>query len=264
MPNSLSQQDTQKLILLSQGIYADRSIGVGESATYQAIKSLGYVQIDSISMVERAHHHSLWNRQAGYSASHIDQLLADKKIFEYWSHAAAYLPMDHYRFSLPRKMAFKRGEKHWFEQDTKSQALVLNRIKTEGPLQAKDFKDTRQTKSGWWDWKPAKKALEQLYMQGDLMVVKRQGFQKVYDLKQRVLPANIDTSMPTEDAYFQHLIMIYLKANAVGTAEQISYLLKGVKSSIQNCCLQMCEQGRLISITIDKQGYLLCPILNRF
>ena len=262
MKNILSLKEAQKIILLSQGIHKENKIGKGKKATFKVIEAINYVQIDSISVIERAHHHSIWNRAENYAPEHIELLLEDKKIFEYWSHAASYLPMVNYRYSLPRKKAIAQGDLHWFSKDKKSNSLVLERIKAEGPLRAKDFKDTRETNTGWWDWKPAKKALEQLFMEGELMVVKRLGFQKVYDLTERVLPSNIDNSIPTEDEYFQHLIFNYLKANAVGTPEQISYLLKGFKSSIKKHCMQMCEDGSLITVTVNNQSYFALPTIN--
>jgi uncharacterized protein YcaQ len=262
MKNTLSLKEAQKIILLSQGIHKEKSVGKGCKASYKAIETINYVQIDSISVVERAHHHSLWNRAENYSPEHIERLLEDKQIFEYWSHAASYLPMVDYRYSLPRKNAISKGDLHWFTKDKKSVSLVLERIKKEGPLQAKDFKDTRETTTGWWDWKPAKKALEQLFMEGELMVVKRQGFQKVYDLAQRVLPSNIDKSVPMEEEYFQHLIISYLSANAIGTPEQISYLLKGHKISVQKYCLEMCEDDLLISVSVNNQSYFALPTVT--
>lgn len=262
MKNTLSLKEAQKAILVSQGIHKESKSGTGKAATYNTIAALNYVQIDSISVVERAHHHSIWNRTKNYSPGHIEQLLEDKLIFEYWSHAASYLPMVDYRYSLPRKNAFAAGAEHWFKKDKQSMSLVLERIKAEGPLQAKDFKDNRDTKSGWWDWKPAKKALEQLFMEGELMAVKRQGFQKVYDLTERVLPTTIDVSTPSEAEYFQHLIINYLSANAIGTPQQITYLLKGLKIPVKKHCMQMLEEGLLITVTVDEQLYFALPTLN--
>lgn len=262
MENTLSLKEAQKAILLSQGIHKSNKIGSGKEATYRAIEAINYVQIDSISVVERAHHHSIWNRAENYAPVHIDQLLEDKQIFEYWSHAASYLPMVDFRYSLPRKHSIAEGNKHWFDIDKKDMASVLERIKSEGPLQAKDFKDTRATKTGWWDWKPAKKALEQLFMVGELMVVKRQGFQKVYDLTERVLPANINTCRPSEEEYFQHLIINYLNANAIGTPEQITYLLKGLKKPVKEHCMKMLEDDLLITVTVDNHAYFALPTLN--
>jgi uncharacterized protein YcaQ len=262
MKNTLSLKEARKAILLSQGVHTSNKTDNSTAATYKAIEASNYIQIDSISVVERAHHHSIWNRAENYQPIHLEQLLEDKKIFEYWSHAAAYLPMVNFRFSLPRKNAIAQGDTHWFNIDKKDMAAVLQRIKTDGPLQAKDFKDTRKTNTGWWDWKPAKKALEQLFMEGELMVIKRQGFQKVYDLTERVLPSDVDTSMPSEQEYFQHLIINYLGANAIGRPEQISYLLKGLKNPVKKHCLQLLEEGSLITVIVNNQTYFALPSIN--
>jgi uncharacterized protein YcaQ len=262
MKHTLSLNEAKKAILVSQVIHKAHKLGKGKTATYKALESVNYVQIDSISVVERAHHHSLWNRVENYDPIHIEQLLEDKQIFEYWSHAASYLPMVDYRFTLPRKSAFAKGDEHWFKKDKKSMSYVLDRIKAEGPLQAKDFKDPRTEKSGWWDWKPAKVALEQLFMEGKLMALKSQGFQKVYDLTEHVVPAAIDMRTPSEAEYFQYLIINYLTANAIGTYQQITYLLKGLKIPVKKYCMHMVEEGLLITVNVDNQSYFALPIVH--
>lgn len=264
---NLSQQQARKLILLCQGIHKEARFGGGSKGTLKAIEQLGYIQIDTISVVERAHHHTVWNRVPTYQIEHLNQLAKEQQVFEYWSHAAAYLPMRDYRFSLPRKHAIKSGaHRHWHAKDKKLMQLVLKRIRDEGPLQAKDFEQKRPTKNtGWWDWKPAKKALEQLFMEGDLMVTKRQGFQKVYDLSERVLPANCDTRSPSEAAFHEHLILRYLCANGIGTAAEISYLRKGIKASVQQRCEQLHEDGKLIHVTVgndNTQDYYALPTIE--
>ena len=145
---------------------------VGAAGVAATIARLGYVQIDTISVVERAHHHVLWTRVKNYKPEYLDTAVKEKKVFEYWFHAAAYLPINDYRFALPRMNAIKSGEKHWFDNiDKKLLRSVYRRIQAEGPLRARDFADTKSTNTGWWDWKPAKQAIEQLFMQGDLMIV---------------------------------------------------------------------------------------------
>lgn len=256
---TLSPKQARKLVLLSQGLHKNAELGRGRNATLKAIEKLGYIQIDTISVVERAHHHTLWTRADGYQPKHLDKLLEQRKVFEYWSHAAAYLPMRDYRYSLPRKQAIAGGEKHWHVKNEKVANQVLQRVKDEGPLQARDFEHTRKGDGGWWEWKPAKLALEQLFMEGELMIVRRQGFQKVYDLTERVLPDDIDTSTPETDEYHQHLIRKYLKANGVGTPSQIAYLLKGIKASIRQQCQQMLEDKQLVRVFIKQQEYFALP-----
>lgn len=254
---SLSPGDARKLILQSQGIHREADLGRGNDAVLGAIKKLGYVQIDTISVIERAHHHTLWNRVKNYSHHHLDQLVEDKQIFEYWSHAAAYLPMCDFRFSLPRKQAIAGGEKHWYSQDKKTMKQVLDRIKIDGPMQSRDFDQTRIERAGWTDWKPAKRALEQLFMEGELMIVKRRGFQKVYDLTERVLPASIDTSSPSTEEFFDHLICNYLQSNGIGTPSEIAYLRKGIKADISARCAELLEDGVLEQYELKGQCYYL-------
>ena len=157
------------------------------------------MQIDTISVIERAHHHVFWTRCPKYKPSDLDSLLSSRKVFEYWSHAASYLPMKDYRYSLPLKKKFAKRKSSWFPRDPQLMRLVLKRIEKEGPLRSKDFKNSQQSKrSGWWEWKPTKKALERLFLEGKLEITRREGFQKVYDLPERVIPSSTDTSFPTK------------------------------------------------------------------
>src|SRR4051794_13348373 len=103
----ISLSDARRLALQAQGLAGPNPFGRGKQAVLRAIEHLGYVQIDTISVVERAHHHVLWSRVPEYSPALLHELQAvEGRVFEYWSHAAAYLPMKDYRFSLPRKQAF--------------------------------------------------------------------------------------------------------------------------------------------------------------
>jgi uncharacterized protein YcaQ len=167
------------------------------------------------------------------------------------------LPMRDFRFSLPRKSAIASGERHWFNKDQKNTKYVLDRIKSDGPLQSKDFKQATVSREGWGDYKPAKRALEQLFMEGELMIAKRQGFQKVYDLTERVLPYKADTRMPSPREYHQHLIDNYLRSNGVGTPAEMAYLRKGLKPAIETLCKELLEEGDLERVTINKQNYYL-------
>jgi len=146
-----------------------------KTSTLDVINQLGYVQIDTISVVERAHHHNLWTRNNRYQKSELNQLLESRKLIEYWSHAASYLPVEQYRYVLPRMLEYRSSKSHWFKVDPKIKVYVIDRIKSEGPLRASDFESFKKS-SGWFDWKPAKKALEQHFMSGTLMVQKREGF----------------------------------------------------------------------------------------
>ncbi|PQL72252.1 DNA glycosylase AlkZ-like family protein, partial [Acinetobacter baumannii] len=91
----------KKIALLKQGLGKNSPFATGRQGTLEAIEHLGYVQIDTISVVERAHHHILWSRVPDYDLSHLNSLVRERQIFEYWYHAASYLPMKDYRYALP-------------------------------------------------------------------------------------------------------------------------------------------------------------------
>ena len=259
MSTTLSLNHARKLVLLSQGLPPSNRSGKAIAATLSAIEHLGYIQIDTISAVQRAHHHTLWNRNPRYRTTHIDSLLEEKQIFEYWSHAASYLPMRDYRYSLVRKQAIANGDQnHWYERDRPLMKSVFHRIATEGPLMAKDF-EHHGRKQGEWESKPAKKALEYLFMQGDLMVPYRVNFHKVYDLTERVLPGDIDTSLPSPEEYNRFLITRYLRANGLGLPSEITYLLKHTKPPITETLQEMMFSGEVVQITVGSKLYYMFP-----
>ena len=256
---SLSISQARKLVLLSQRVPPKKQAGSSLDATLSTIKHLGYIQIDTISVIQRAHHHTLWNRNPQYKPSHLHELMVNKKIFEYWSHAAAYLPMRDYRFSLPRKQAIARGkENHWYTRDENLMKSVLKRIADEGPLMAKDF-DNKGGKLGEWQTKPVKQALENLYMQGELMIPYRKNFHKVYDLTQGVLPDHMDTSVPKTEEYARFLVTRYLQANGLGKAGEISYLLKNTRASVSSILQEMLLNGKLFQTNVNGNSYYVLP-----
>lgn len=259
-PIALSIADARKLTLLSQ--WPPGAAAGAARATLAAIRHLGYVQIDTISVVERAHHHTLWNRARGYRPAHLQQLLADKEIFEYWSHAAAYLPVEDYRFCLPRMRAIAAGQRHWYAPDRKMMKRVLQRIAAEGPLRARDFESGARNTSkppAMWDWKPSKRALEQLFMEGELMVARRDGFSKVYDLTRRVLPHGIDAAVPAEDEYARFLVRRFLRANGLGRAEEIAYLRSGMRAVVEACMQRMARRGDIVPVQARGRIYYALP-----
>ncbi len=198
----------------------------GKLGTLHTIDQLGYVQIDTISVVERAFHLTLWNRNADYQHSWLSELQSkDKKVFEYWGHAMSYLPLKDYRFYLPQMRWFTNPDHKWFRHYMSKYGEhtndVLERIKQDGPLRSKDFKRLSVKAGTWWDHKPAKGAMELLFWRGDLMIKERQGFTKVYDLTERVLPSHINTRYPTEEELGEFLVKRALQAHGLAQQREI-------------------------------------------
>lgn len=226
IPLEITQVQARKLVLRAQGL------GNAEEPSIETIKRLSYVQIDTISVAERAHHHVFFTRNASYQKEDLDRMVADRSVFEYWSHAAAFLPIEDFQFSLYHKSEVQKADKFWFEKDKKAMLQVLKRIKEEGPLGSKDFERSTKVVNGWSDWKPAKVALQLLFLEGKLMISERQSFQKLYDLTERVFPGSAGFKKPTQKAYCNYLIDRSISAQGLATASEIGYLRKGLKKPI--------------------------------
>ena len=228
----LKPKTARRLVLDSQGLAREASFGRGKKAVAEAVHQLSYVQIDTISVIQRAHHHVLNTRIPGYEESMLHTLQAvDNSVFEYWSHAAAYLPMRDFRYYLPIMQGVAANR----PRDKMLVNEILKRIHAEGALQARDFEQPPGKKSnGWWDWKPAKHMLETLFLSGELMVKERKGFQKVYDLRERVLSEHVNTALPSDDEWARYHTVIMLRALGIGTARDIAYAKTTIRRLTSN------------------------------
>jgi len=247
-------QRLRLITLHHQGLTTVRPFGKGKQAVKRVLEHLGYVQIDTLSVIERAHHHTLWTRIPDYQPDYLRQLVQERSAFEYWFHAASFLPMINYRFVLPQMSAIKRGESPYYANvDAKYMRHVLDRIRFDGPLKARNFESSTKTNAKWWNWKPAKRALEKLFMQGDLMITDRAGMEKVYDLTERVLPYGIITSEPSILEFSEYLVNVSVKANGFTTLKQLTHLRPGstLRKAINTILQQKIEQGSLIEVQVD-------------
>lgn len=258
---TLTISQARRLILNRQGLAKPDTFGRGINAVERTIKTLRYVQIDTISVVDRAHHHVLKTRVSNYQPTHLDDLVSKRKsIFEYWHHAAAYLPIEDYRFYLPLMRGFESTRK----VDKKVAKQVLDRIRVEGPLMSKDFEaPAGKPSTGWWNWKPAKQAMEHLFLSGRLMVAQRKGFQKCFDLTERVLPEGTDTRLPSDHERAQFYVLRILASQGVSRPQDIGYMrtvtsrfekykiLPGIRTLLE----ELKESGEIVEINIGDQLY---------
>ena len=254
MPHPIALTFLQQLALSQQGLGAQSAFGSGLDGTLRAIEHLGYVQIDTLSVIERAHHHVLWSRVPGYAPEHLNQLCTQGQIFEYWFHAAAYLPMRDYRFALPRMQTFQRGESPYFKSvEPKLMAEILARVRGEGELRSRDLKDRNQ--GAWWNQGPGRRALDKLFMQGDVMIRERKGMEKIYVLPEQLLPADTDLSEPSVQEMAAHLLEQALRAHGVVTWTQLVHLRTGkaLRAAVRELLDAQVAAGHLISLTDSAQ-----------
>lgn len=192
---TLRNPDARRLFLAGHALCETPVGATGPSGIAALIDRLGYVQVDSINTVERAHHMILFARRQSYRPDHLKSLLEqDRALFEHWTHDASVIPVadfPHWQHRFRRDEArLHQNWQTWFRGGYRDRfAEILARITAEGPVTSSEVSgDEARGKGGWWDWHPSKTALEWLWRTGALAISRRDGFQKVYDLTERVIP----------------------------------------------------------------------------
>jgi len=249
----LTKSEARKIILHAAGLSKPAQFGKGREAVYKLIDHLGFVQLDTNYVVERAHHHTIAARVPDYKQEWLEELQADGRVFEFFTSDSGFIPMHNFRFSLPIKQAFSSNRKPVTQPEINLMNKVLDRISREGPLMVKDFENDRlEASAGWWDWRPSKVALERLYLAGKLMTTRTREFLKVYDLPINLIPDDVDTTMPTPEEFARHVIRRELKALGIAYAKELAWRARYVKNNLVKKELEkLVDEGEVCKVTVE-------------
>ncbi|MEQ8426058.1 MAG: crosslink repair DNA glycosylase YcaQ family protein, partial [Cyclobacteriaceae bacterium] len=248
----LSKSQARSIILHAAGLSKRAQFGRGKEAAYKVIDHLGFVQVDTNYVVERAHHHAIAARVPGYKTEWLEELQADGRIYEFWTRDSGFMPMKEFRFSQPIHKSFSEKWKDLPRPDVNLMNSILDRISREGPLRAKDFEYDRVTlNSGWWDWRPSKVALERLHLTGKLLATRKKDFHKLYDLTENIVPGDINKTTPSTEEYTRHLIFRSLKALGIAYPKEISWNGRLVKPPVKQTLKKLVETGEICEVEIE-------------
>ncbi|RYI25326.1 MAG: winged helix-turn-helix domain-containing protein [Acetobacteraceae bacterium] len=227
-------------------------------ALHELIERIGFVQVDSINTVARAHDMILWSRRQGFKPAALKRLLEqDRALWEHWTHDASILPVRlhgvwQHRFQRDA-VRLAANWRSWFREGYEAQFdSILNRIAKDGPVGTADVGEGEvRGKGGWWDWHPSKTALEWLWRTGRLAITRRDGFAKIYDLTERVIPEVHRVSVPLEEvtdwacrSALQHL--------AFGTSGEIAAYWKAVSpDAAKTWCREALTRGEIIEAEVE-------------
>jgi uncharacterized protein YcaQ len=257
----LSQAQARAVHLAAQGILDPPDLAATKADVLAAIRRMHLLQIDTIHIVARSPYLVLWSRLGSYEPHWLDELLAEGALFEYWAHAACFLPIEDYglyRWFMLHG-AWARRWQSWIAERLDETARVLDYIRDNGPTMARDFQRTDRRKSVWWDWKPEKLALECLFYTGKLMIVRRDNFQRVYDLRERVLPGWDDSQVPTEKQVRKTLVARTVQALGVVPGRWVpGYFYMG-KTGVPALLKDLVEEKQLIELKVEgwpEPGYV--------
>lgn len=227
MVDTISLSEARRIVLAAQGFGKARLGASTKSALVRTTAALGLHQIDSVNVLARAHYLPAFSRIGAYDRDWLDHAAwgprAKRRLFEYWAHEASLLPLDLHPMLRWRMANADRGEAGWkglriFAGERRADALaLLDRIRTDGPMAASDFEGGR-SRTGWWEWGEAKQILEWLFWSGHVTTATRRGgFERVYDLTERVIPADI-LALPTPAPAAAQRVLIERSARSLGVA----------------------------------------------
>lgn len=258
---SFSLKQARRLALAAQGFHGRQPPAVKAMHLNRLIERLGLLQIDSVNAVVRSHYLPLFSRLGSYSADLLDQAAWSsgrrRSLFEYWGHEASLLPLSMYPLMGWRMQRAKRGEDIYQQlarfgreqQDTIRR--VLASVEEQGALGAGSL-STREEKAGpWWDWSAEKHALEWLFAAGEVTVAGRRGFERLYDLPERVIPASVlHQPLPDEAEAQRGLLLHAVQALGVGTEKDLRDYFRLNPSDARPRLAELVEDGQLLTCEV--------------
>ena len=257
-PAPLAKSAARRRWLRAQRLDASAPFGAGPDAVRAAVAHLGYVQIDTINVIERCHHHILWNRIPGYRRADLQQAQSvDKSVFEYWTHALSYVPAADIRFFLPAMQRHRQSPKSWFDSVTRADLdKVLSLVRDGGPLSIRDIDDDVLVEKdhAWANRKPSKRALQMAFHHGILVVSARAGMLKTYDLAERHFGWDDRPKPATAKQVQDYLLDRALRSQALVSLESICHLDAGRKGAMRAAIEARVTRNRLIAVEVEGCG----------
>ena len=258
--DSLSIKDARALALAAQGFDSPRTKTKSTTADAVAlIKKLGVIQIDSVNVLVRSQELPLFSRLGDHDRNAIPKATSQGKIFEYWGHEAAHLPVElHPMFRFKMHAARSGKLKHWgltsfYAENKAFVKRILKYVEVNGSTSARELSTRTTKKSSWWDWDEAKTALEYLFLTGELMSCGRgSDFARVYDIPERVLPRKIlQMPTPSETEARKELLVRAMRAQGVATMRDLADYYRQKPAIVKPLVSQLVEQGVLREVSVD-------------
>lgn len=261
-PPNVTAGAARLLLLGAQGLLSDPSRRATRADLRRLVERMGFVQLDSINIVERAHHLTIASRLDDYRHAQLAQLLErDRSLFEHWTHDASAIPtawFPYWKFRFARERERLRRNRWWLQlmgdEPDRIVDEVRGRIAREGPLRSQDFENERAdgASSAWWGWKPRKAALEFLWTTGELMVARRENFQKVYDLTERVLPEQHAAARPSDEAHVEWACATAFERLVVATPKEVADFWNAVEPARAKAwCERAASAGRITPVLVE-------------
>ena len=254
----LTKTQARQIWLRAQRLQTSAPFGEGPQATAAAVEHLGYVQIDTINVIERSHHHILWTRIPNYRRADLHQAQSvDRSVFEYWTHALSYVPARDLRFFLPAMKRHKREGHKWLSSVKPADLRkVLRLIRRDGALTIRDIDDDVLTEKEhlWASRKPSKRALQLAFYTGVLTISERNGMLKTYDLMARHFGWDRPPKPASAGETTAYLLDRALRAQGVVSLDSVCHLDAPSKPSIRRLIQTRVRRNELVPVALEGAG----------
>jgi hypothetical protein len=254
----LTKREARRIWLRAQRLDTSAPFGDGPRATAAAVAHLGYVQIDTINVIERSHHHILWTRIPDYRRADLQQAQSvDKSVFEYWTHALSYVPSQDLRFFLPAMKRHRRDGHKWLSEVSPADVRkVMRLIRRDGALTIRDIDDDVlvDKQHPWASRKPSKRALQLAFYTGVLTVSARTGMLKTYELTARHFGWNKPPKPASPREYTAYLLDRALRAQGVVSLDSICHLDAPSKSAVRRLIEARTRAKELVPVALEGAG----------
>ena len=265
-PFPITTTQARRIWLHAQRLNERTPFGEGTQAVADAVAHLGYVQIDTINVIERSHHHILFSRIPSYRRADLRQAQSiDKSVFEYWTHALSYVPVNDFRFFLPAMREHRREGHKWFASVTPADMRKVMRLLRAGPLTIRDIEDDVLVEKEhlWQSRKPSKRALQLAFYTGAVTISERQGMLKTYELMTRHFDWDKLPRPASSREIAAYLLDRALRAQGVVSLDSICHLDAPSKKPVARLIASRVRRGELVPVAIDgagKQEHWAAPV----
>jgi len=253
----LTKHDARRIWLAAQRLDMSAPFGEGAQAVADAVAHLGYVQIDTINVIERSHHHILFTRIPAYRRADLRQAQsADKSVFEYWTHALSYVPSKDFRFFLPQMKQHRRDGHKWYASVKPADTRKVMRLLRAGPLTIRDIDDDVLTEKEhlWQSRKPSKRALQLAFYNGTATISERNGMLKTYELTARHFGWDKPPKPASAAEGTAYLLDRALRAQGLVSLDSVCHLDAPSKPAIRKLIARRVRRGELIPLALEGAG----------
>jgi uncharacterized protein YcaQ len=261
MTDKITIQMARNVILAAQGLDHPPDQPAVKADVLEAIRRMHLLQIDTIHVVARSPYLVLWSRLGNYQFAWLDELLEEGALFEYWAHAMCFIPGEDYPLyrRLMRDAIQNQDWKHlwplkWAMKWSREHAKLVRRIRTHiqanGPVRSADFENKNHVSGGWWNWKEEKDALEALFLTGELMVARRQNFQRVFELRERLLPDWDDTGLLSGEEVYRTLALRAVRALGIAFPRWVPDYFRQPKTGMSKRLEALAHEGLLHQVEV--------------